>query len=138
MVNNTSPDTRLTYCTTGVLLHKLINAKTMMNYTHVILDEVHERDQDMDFLMLVVRKLQRSNSRAVKVILMSATFNVDKFSSYFSAPVGNRLEPAPVISVNKSNFFIVTVHYLSQITTLGKVSRNRGFLLFFVESNLSH
>lgn len=37
-------DTRILYCTTGVLLQKLINEKTMKNYTHVILDEVHERD----------------------------------------------------------------------------------------------
>ena len=67
--NTTSSDTRLTFCTTGVLLQKLISKKNMNDYTHVILDEVHERDQDMDFALLVVRKLLRTNSHYVKVTL---------------------------------------------------------------------
>lgn len=33
-------DTRILYCTTGILLNKLINEKNMHKYTHVILDEV--------------------------------------------------------------------------------------------------
>jgi len=33
-------DTRILYCTTGILLNKLINDKNMHKYTHVILDEV--------------------------------------------------------------------------------------------------
>jgi len=36
----TSEDTRLTFCTTGVLLQRLVNQKNMNEYTHVILDEV--------------------------------------------------------------------------------------------------
>ena len=39
----------------------------MNQYTHVILDEVHERDQDSDFCLLVVRRMLRTNSRDVKV-----------------------------------------------------------------------
>ena len=35
-----SEDTRLLYCTTGVLLQKLINQKDMRHYTHIVLDEV--------------------------------------------------------------------------------------------------
>ncbi|XP_015515166.1 probable ATP-dependent RNA helicase spindle-E [Neodiprion lecontei] len=119
MVNNTSQDTRLTYCTTGVLLQKLINTKHMMDYTHIILDEVHERDQDMDFLLLVVRKLSRLNSHSVKIILMSATFKVDKFSSYFSIPIGNKLEPAPVIDIEKKRQFNIHHFYLGQLEQLG-------------------
>lgn len=72
---NMSEDTRLLYCTTGVLLQKLIKEKSLRNYTHIILDEVHERDQDMDFLLIVIRRLMMTNSRNVKVILMSATIN---------------------------------------------------------------
>ena len=40
MGRETSEDTRLLFCTTGVLLQKLIAAKNMHQYTHVILDEV--------------------------------------------------------------------------------------------------
>lgn len=68
----TNDDTRITYCTTGVLLEKLITCKTLLNYTHIILDEVHERNQDMDFLFIVVKKL-RKKAPHVRIILMSAT-----------------------------------------------------------------
>ena len=121
LINSTCRDTRLTYCTTGVLLHKLINSKNMLDYTHVVLDEVHERDQNMDFLLLVVRKLLRTNSRSVKVILMSATFEVERFAKYFSSPVRNKLVPAPIIDIAKKNYYNVAVYYLCQMGALGPV-----------------
>lgn len=37
--------TAITYCTTGVILAKLIQRKNMTAYTHIILDEVHERSK---------------------------------------------------------------------------------------------
>ncbi|XP_033332718.2 tudor domain containing 9 protein spindle E [Megalopta genalis] len=119
LINHTCKDTRLTYCTTGVLLHKLINSRNMLEYTHIILDEVHERNQDMDFLLLVVRKLLRTNSRLVKVILMSATFQVDRFAKYFSSPVRDKLVPAPVIDVTKRRYFNFVIYYLCQLGSLG-------------------
>ncbi|XP_043254813.1 probable ATP-dependent RNA helicase spindle-E isoform X1 [Colletes gigas] len=119
LINNTCPDTRLNYCTTGVLLHKLINSKHMLDYTHIIIDEVHERDQNMDFLLLLVRMLLRRNSSSVKVILMSATFKVERFATYFSSPVGNKLTPAPIIDIEKRNRFNVTICYLCQMGALG-------------------
>lgn len=123
MYRNISQDTRLTYCTTGVLLRKLIRAKNMLEYTHIVLDEVHERDQEMDFLLLVIKKLLRSNSRQVKVVLMSATFNVTKFSKYFSTPTESGLIPAPVISVEKKRNYKVLTYYLDQLDGLGVVSK---------------
>lgn len=72
---NCSKDTRILFCTTGVLLEKIIrSAKTdpFLDYTHIILDEVHERDRDMDFLMILIRKLMTPK---IKLILMSATIN---------------------------------------------------------------
>lgn len=122
MVKRTGPDTRLTYCTTGVLLHKLIFEKNMNNFTHVILDEVHERDKNIDFLLLVVRKLLRTNSRNVKVILMSATINIDKFRDYFRVAAGQRLLPAPVIDIEKRNFYTIHTYYICQLEAyLGEV-----------------
>ncbi|XP_054828112.1 ATP-dependent RNA helicase TDRD9 [Eublepharis macularius] len=53
----------------------------------------------MDFLLLVVRKLLRTNSRFVKVILMSATINCQEFANYFAIPVRNKLYPAYVFEV---------------------------------------
>ncbi|XP_037687633.1 ATP-dependent RNA helicase TDRD9 [Choloepus didactylus] len=92
-------DTKLIYMTTGVLLQKIVSAKSLMEFTHVFIDEVHERTEEMDFLLLVVRKLLRTNSRFVKVILMSATINGKEFADYFAVPVQNRMSPACVFEV---------------------------------------
>lgn len=112
---------RLTYCTTGVLLQRLVVEKHMNDFTHVIIDEIHERDQDMDFLLLIVRKFLRSNSRGVRVVLMSATFNVEKFSKYFSFYAGDKLIQGPIIDVQKSNFFVVREFTLDEIHGMGPI-----------------
>ncbi|XP_006160134.1 ATP-dependent RNA helicase TDRD9 isoform X2 [Tupaia chinensis] len=92
-------DTKLIYMTTGVLLQKIVSAKSLMEFTHVIIDEVHERTEEMDFLLLVVRKLLRTNSRFVKVILMSATISCKEFADYFAVPVQDKMSPAYIFEV---------------------------------------
>ncbi|KAL8608263.1 hypothetical protein ACOMHN_042130 [Nucella lapillus] len=115
-----SEDTRLLYCTTGVLREKLMSKKNMHQFTHVILDEVHERDQQSDFALLVVKKLLRSNSRHVKVILMSATMNCDLFSHYFSLPIANQMAPAPVVHV-EGQVFKVLRFFVDDLSSLGQL-----------------
>ena len=61
----------------------LISKKEMNELTHVILDEVHEREEDMDLVMLICKKLLLTNSRGTKLILMSATMNHLTFFNYF-------------------------------------------------------
>lgn len=73
-----SEDTRLLYCTTGVLLEKLVQSKTLSHFTHIILDEVHERDKDMDFLFIVIRMLMAKEATNVRIVLMSATIDTAK------------------------------------------------------------
>nr|XP_056709065.1 putative ATP-dependent RNA helicase DHX57 [Euleptes europaea] len=84
-----SSATRLLYCTTGVLLRRLEGDLTLQGVTHVIVDEVHERTEESDFLLLILKDVmvQRPDLR---IILMSATLNAELFSQYFnSCPVVN-------------------------------------------------
>ncbi|XP_058242140.1 ATP-dependent RNA helicase TDRD9 isoform X1 [Hemibagrus wyckioides] len=109
--------TRLIYMTTGVLLQKLVSAKSLVEFTHIFIDEVHERTEELDFLLLVVRKLLRSNSRFVKVILMSATINCTEFAEYFGTPFRNQLNPAYVFEVEGAPY-MVEEFYLDDLTTI--------------------
>ena len=84
---NASKDTRLMFVTTGLLIKMLIAKKSMAEWTHIIIDEVHERDKDIDFLLLLSRKFLTSNSPGCKIILMSATLNPEKLCSYYSWPL---------------------------------------------------
>ncbi|XP_069571059.1 ATP-dependent RNA helicase TDRD9 [Brachyistius frenatus] len=98
--------TRLIYMTTGVLLQKLVSTKSLTEYSHIFLDEVHERTEEMDFLLLVLRKLLHSNSRYVKIILMSATINCREFADYFATPICGRMNPAYVFEVEGAPYGI--------------------------------
>lgn len=57
--------------------------------THVVLDEVHERTIDSDFLLVVLRRLMQKRPD-LKLILMSATLEAQRFSNYLGGvPVMN-------------------------------------------------
>ncbi|EDW81074.1 uncharacterized protein Dwil_GK11214 [Drosophila willistoni] len=109
-----SEDARLLYCTTGVLLNFLINHKTLTHYTHIVLDEVHERDQEMDFLLIVVRRLLATNSRHVKVILMSATIDSREFVQYFATKNGI----PPVINASHGRKYPLVKFYRDQLKNM--------------------
>ncbi|KAJ3213517.1 hypothetical protein HDU67_002803 [Dinochytrium kinnereticum] len=79
--------TRMTFCTTGVLLRMVQGDPTLESITHVIIDEVHERSVDSDFLLVILKDLLKRR-KDLTLILMSATINSETFSAYFSsAPV---------------------------------------------------
>ncbi|XP_068740703.1 3'-5' RNA helicase YTHDC2-like isoform X2 [Montipora capricornis] len=81
--NRISPKTLLTYCTTGVLLQTLMSGDNSLSFvTHVIVDEIHERDRFSDFLLIALRDLLAVNRR-LKLILMSAALDIQLFIDYF-------------------------------------------------------
>uniref|UniRef100_A0A8D2JFG1 ATP-dependent RNA helicase TDRD9 n=1 Tax=Varanus komodoensis TaxID=61221 RepID=A0A8D2JFG1_VARKO len=110
-------DTKLIYVTTGVLLQKIVGAKSLSEFTHIFIDEVHERTEEMDFLLLVVRKLLRTNSRFVKVILMSATISCQEFAHYFAVPIRNRLYPVYVFEV-EGKPHTIEEYYLDELKSI--------------------
>ena len=93
-----SSATRLLFCTTGVLLRRLHGDKGLQGVSHVIVDEVHERSLQSDFLLIILRDLVRRQPH-VRVVLMSATVNATLFANYFAVtvipnPVGTRAAAA--------------------------------------------
>eukprot|EP01028_Stygiella_incarcerata_P010263 TRINITY_DN521_c2_g2_i2.p1 TRINITY_DN521_c2_g2~~TRINITY_DN521_c2_g2_i2.p1 ORF type:complete len:1065 (-),score=353.65 TRINITY_DN521_c2_g2_i2:999-4193(-) len=77
-----SKDTRLVYCTTGILLRRLQFDPLLEGVSHVIADEIHERNLDSDVMLVVLRDLLEKRSD-LKLILMSATINAEMFSDFF-------------------------------------------------------
>ncbi|OWM86275.1 hypothetical protein CDL15_Pgr011099 [Punica granatum] len=80
-------DTHLLFCTTGILLRRLLVDRNLKGVTHVIVDEIHERGMNEDFLLIVLKDLLPRRTE-LKLILMSATLDAELFSSYFGgAPI---------------------------------------------------
>ncbi|XP_024193567.1 DExH-box ATP-dependent RNA helicase DExH5, mitochondrial isoform X1 [Rosa chinensis] len=75
-------DTRLLFCTTGILLRRLLLDGNLKGVTHVIVDEIHERGMNEDFLLIVLKDLLPRRPE-LRLILMSATLDSELFSSYF-------------------------------------------------------
>ncbi|CAI5457982.1 unnamed protein product [Closterium sp. Yama58-4] len=75
--------THLLFCTTGVLLRRLASDPLLTGVTHIVVDEIHERGMNEDFLLIVLRDLLPRRPD-LKLVLMSATLNADLFSQYFS------------------------------------------------------
>lgn len=108
--------TKILYCTTGVILERLIHEKSLNRYTHIILDEVHERDVNIDFLLIVIRKMLSRDSPNTKIILMSATMDTDQFSEFFkiTLPDGCFYIP-PIIDLTDSpREFDIAEYYIEE------------------------
>ncbi|EAU92844.2 pre-mRNA-splicing factor ATP-dependent RNA helicase prp22 [Coprinopsis cinerea okayama7 len=87
--SNISRNTRLAYVTNGIALRMLEGGSASNGQgtafdeiTHIIIDEVHERTIESDFLLIVLKSLIRERPD-LKVILMSATVDAEKISDYF-------------------------------------------------------
>lgn len=70
------------FCTTGVLLQKLQSNPAMTDVSHLILDEIHERDTISDFVLTILKDVIPLRPD-LRVVLMSATLDADQFSRYY-------------------------------------------------------
>ncbi|KAJ3154408.1 ATP-dependent RNA helicase dhx29 [Geranomyces variabilis] len=106
--NRTNPDTLLTFCTVGILLKRLESDHDLTDVTHVVVDEVHERSIDSDFLILCLKRVLERRAD-LTVVLMSATADADRFASYFERITG--IGNVPCLHV-PGRTFPVTTHFL--------------------------
>ncbi|KAG6537934.1 hypothetical protein ZIOFF_003037 [Zingiber officinale] len=113
------------FCTNGVLLRLLISRGSSMSstdsgnslledcfqgITHVIVDEIHERDRFSDFMLTILRDLLPSYPH-IRLVLMSATIDAERFSNYFYG--------CPIIQVPGFTY-PVTVFYLEDVLSILK------------------
>ncbi|CAE7481907.1 DHX8, partial [Symbiodinium sp. KB8] len=88
------PRTRVRFATDGMLLREAQTDHLLGRYGVMIVDEAHERSVSTDVLLGVVRRAMALRARPdsplppLRVVVMSATLDAQKFSRFFAAPAG--------------------------------------------------
>eukprot|EP00347_Sterkiella_histriomuscorum_P000505 403375592 len=77
-----SNKTKIKFLTDGMLLREAIISSQLSSYGVVILDECHERTVNSDTLMALLKNIAKDR-KELKIIVMSATLEVEKFCKYF-------------------------------------------------------
>ena len=86
-----SPQTLIKVMTDGVLLAETQTDPDLKQYDTIIIDEAHERSLNIDFLLGYLKQLSQRRPD-LKIIITSATIDVQSFSKHFN--------DAPIIEVS--------------------------------------
>ncbi|XP_067308279.1 ATP-dependent RNA helicase DHX30 isoform X2 [Pseudorasbora parva] len=97
----------LLFLTVGVLLRKLQSNPSLQGISHVVVDEVHERDVNTDLLLALLLSVLKENPE-LRVVLMSATGDTQRLSQYFGG--------CPVVRV-PGFMHPVQARYLEEVVT---------------------
>ena len=114
------PGTRIKYITDGMLVREMMNDPLLTRYDVVVVDEAHERTLRTDIVLASLKRILflrngngadssskgKGKANPLKVVIMSATLDAEKFSKYFDKyvsldPMTLKLTPdsAPVLYV---------------------------------------
>ena len=81
--NKSTGKTRLKYLTDGMLLREIMLDKNLQEYSCVVIDEAHERTILTDLILGFLKELITGPRPDLKVVVMSATLQAEKFSEFF-------------------------------------------------------
>ena len=141
-----SNNTKIKFVTDGMLVRECIIDKYLSKYSYIILDEIHERSIHSDILLSICKDLILNNKRNdLKLIIMSATLNPNKFLNYFNIDNSNlvivkgRTFPVQVYNLIKepgkniiNNYIDMCLSCIMQILISDDKEYKKGDILVFL------
>ncbi|KAG5929652.1 hypothetical protein E4U53_002402 [Claviceps sorghi] len=105
--------TKIKFLTEGTLLQELLRDPYLRQYSAIVVDEIHERSLDVDLLVGFLKQIIHTGTEMrggipLRVIVMSATADVDVIKSFFaSAPAP---APAPASTAGTGGDLVQVLH----------------------------
>lgn len=144
----------ITFMTIGILLQQLKSLEDemfMRKYSFILIDEVHERDLNVDTSIYMLKKFLEVNyadPNCPIVILMSATFDPTIFMDYFNCPQDNYIQVIgstfPIeknfLKFDTSNYIQCAINKAEElhITNIADIEENSEFrdIIIFVSGSV--
>jgi ATP-dependent helicase HrpA len=104
--DSTNQNTQIKLMTDGILLAEIKTDKLLKKYDTIIIDEAHERSINIDIILGYIKTIL-SNRPDLKLIITSATIDLEKFSIFFNQ--------APIVEVS-GRTYPVEINYLENLT----------------------
>lgn len=128
-----SAQTRIEVITEGILSRMLVNDPGLEGVSVVLFDEFHERSLASDVALAFTRETQQILRPDLRIVLMSATIDVDSLSSALDAPVvkaEGRLFPVEILYGEESD----AAHVAEQVAHAVRVAygKTQGDILAFL------
>jgi ATP-dependent helicase HrpA len=114
--DRTRKDCYIKIMTDGILLMEAQNDPFLNEYDTIIVDEAHERNLNVDFILGILKTLLKKR-KDLKIIITSATIDTQKFSKAF--------DNAPVIEVS-GRMYPVEVRYFTDPAALMQTSADES------------
>lgn len=108
--------------TSGVLLRRAAEDPLLSDVTHLCIDEIHERNADMDLLLALakqalIRRARQTTLPPLRLVLMSATLDSSHWESYFRDD-DLKISVAVVDVPDARRFPIETIHVCDKVFPL--------------------
>lgn len=117
---------KIKFLTEGMLLQELLRDPDLKQYSAVVVDEIHERSVDVDLVSGFLKQILLSSRKGrggipLKVVVMSATADVERIQSFFSANdpeqksggddlVDNNINSVGVLKIQGRQYPVKTIH----------------------------
>ncbi|TQN72524.1 putative ATP-dependent RNA helicase prh1 [Colletotrichum shisoi] len=115
--------TKIKFLTEGMLLQELLRDPSLRQYSAVVVDEIHERSVDVDLVSGFLKQILLSDRKGrggipLKVVVMSATADVERIQGFFNITDGSQTEEAEsdkpssveVLKIQGRQFPVKTIH----------------------------
>ncbi len=99
--DRTDEETVIKVMTDGILLQELKSDRLLSRYSVLMVDEAHERSLNIDFILGMLKGILLARPE-FRVIVSSATINVEVFSEYFDG--------CPIVSIDAPMFPVEVIH----------------------------